>query len=365
MVGFLVAIFAAERYVEHNDLLLSTPESALARRVSWAAKEEAPRCDILFLGDSLLRFGAIPQVFEAQSHRKAYNLAHVGGQPAGAYFLLRRAVRYGARPAAIVVDFKANCIAANPFNLPRQWMEMLTLRECAELALSGHNTGQLAHFALGKLLPSVKARLEIRSFAVAALKRRLSVDIYEPAVYLRNANRNQGAIVINEDHSVPWPRKEYLDATYFPPAWDIHPLNALYLRKLIALASAHGIRVFWALPPIRSEIQAKRDEGHLDDLYLRRAYWLFARFSNVTLIDGRHAGYPASAFFDPAHLRRSGALALSTALAQTVRAALERPGGSARVLELPQYRPVVFEPVPEDLATSRIAMTRAAETVRR
>src|SRR4029077_15768237 len=100
---------------------------AVAKRAARAARREATRCEILFLGDSLLEFGAVPRVLEKCLGRSTFNLAVAGVPPPGALFLLRRALHSGARPAAIVVDFKANIVSGNPLANQRPWVEMLSL----------------------------------------------------------------------------------------------------------------------------------------------------------------------------------------------------------------------------------------------
>jgi hypothetical protein len=353
----LIALLGVERFVVRQEMMLNTAESAAAGRAHFAARQEATKCEILCLGDSLMKFGVIPRVIEGRLGRPAYNLALVGGQPPGAFFTLRRALRAGARPAAVVVDFKANIIATSPSYNKRQWAEMLTISECVKLGIELRDSSYCAGLVLSKLLPSYKMRLEIRPLVVAALAGKASPSAYAAAAYVRNINRNQGAIVMNEEYHVPMPGQELLDQVYFPAKWEIDPVNARYMRRLLELTAAARIPVFWVLPPIRAHLQAERDSKGFDNLYLRRAFGLYKQFPNLTLVDARHAGFPDSAFFDLAHLNRSGAQALSAALADVIGSALaQRNSACLRVIELPRYRAFNLDPLPEDLDSSRVAL---------
>jgi hypothetical protein len=129
------------------------------------------------------------------------------------------------------------------------------------------------------------------------------------------------------------------------------------MRKLLELTAAARIPVFWILPPIRAHIQSERDSKGFDNLYLRRSFGLYEQFPNLSLVDARHAGFPDSAFFDLAHLNRSGAQALSAALGDVIGAQLAGENKfSRRVIELPSYRAVKLDPLPEDLDSSRVAL---------
>ena len=52
---------------------------------------------------------------------------------------------------------------------------------------------------------------------------------------------------------------------------------------------------------------------------------------NLTVIDGRHAGYPGDLFVDASHLEQHGAAAFTTAVADAL---AQRPAG-ARWISLP------------------------------
>jgi hypothetical protein len=349
----LITLVACEGFVAHHEATLSTGESAIAKRVGRAAREHVRGSEVLFFGDSLVKFGVIPRVFEERLGRQAYNLAIPGGQPVGDYFMLRRALHSGATPKAIVVDFKANCIATPPSVNLRQWTELLTLRECAELAYSERDASYFLSLVLGKALPSYKTRWQLRAFVLAALAEQPLPTKAMAVTFWRNSNVNKGAIVASDGSKPPWPDEDNLAATYYPPAWDIHPTNAVYMRKFFALAAEHHIAVLWLLPPIRAEFQARREQRGCEEIYLRRAAEPLAQYPNLVLVDARHAHFPDTVFSDPSHLVRSGALALSAGLAEVVGSVLDRPDlVASRVIALPGFRSIALDPPPEDCPTS-------------
>src|SRR5437016_3106661 len=106
LLGALVLVAAVECALERSWLDLDDPVSLSWRLSARAAEREAPGCALLCMGDSLVKLSMIPQVLEAQTGLRAYNLAVARGPAPAAYFLLKRALRAGASPQAIVVDFK-------------------------------------------------------------------------------------------------------------------------------------------------------------------------------------------------------------------------------------------------------------------
>jgi hypothetical protein len=366
LVAGLIAIAGVEHFVTLHERVLNPSCLTIAKRVGRAAQTEARKCEILCFGDSLTKFGALPRVLEQRLGRTSYNLAIVGGQPPGTYYMLRRALRSGARPAAIVVDFKANCISLTPRFNSRVWTEVLTLAECLDLAVTERDASYFGFLALPKLFPSLKARMEIRALVLTALSGEPTPSPNETAPYLRNINVNKGAVVINDSVQAPWPPQGIIDRDFFPAQWDIHYTNAYYMRRFLKLAAAKRIPVFWLLPPIRMQLQAGRDQGGFDDRYLRAISKLFVRSPNVFLVDARHSGYPDRAFFDVAHLDRSGALALSAGLASAIGTVLD--GGKtppSRIFQLPPFRDYALDPLPEDVDTSRVALRLAPGVVRK
>ena len=135
LLGMLGLVFAVEVCVGSHDLDLMTPQEWCWRLSGMDATRRSPGCEVLCFGDSLVQGGIAPQLIEGRTGRRAFNFAVGGGQAPSSYFLLRRALESGARPAAVLVDFFPSLLGLGPrHNLPH-WPHLLDTRECLELTL--------------------------------------------------------------------------------------------------------------------------------------------------------------------------------------------------------------------------------------
>jgi hypothetical protein len=303
-----------------------------------------------------MKFGVVPRVLEACLDRRgrSYNLAVCNGQAASSYFLLRRALSAGARPSALVVDFAPHLLAAGPGHNLRQWPELVSPSEWLDLGWTAHHGALFAQVSLACLLPSVKDRDEIRGNILAALRGETGSHRAEIPGYVAHWRRNRGANIYPHRPSY----RGDIDATnpaYFPRAWKCHPVNEVYLRRFLALADAHAIPVFWLLPPTAPRFQARRDALGLETSHERLLRRLQRDFANLTVIDGRHAGFDPGLFIDQLHLSRQGAVALSAGLAEVLALHLDRPSASPRRVTLPPCDPRAIAIPVEDLGPALVA----------
>jgi hypothetical protein len=282
----------------------------------WA-RQKAPGCKILCFGDSQVKFGVSPQRLEERLGQRTYNLAVCGGQAPSSYFLLRRALESGARPDAIVVDFMPHLLSHGPSQNERQWPELVNIREFVDLTRTTHNASFVAALAIARLVPSVKGRFEIRESILATLGGEPAASRDNLLEYQRIWETHQGALL---RRIAPRPPRTYNLSRWedFPRAWACNPVNAVYLRRFLALAESHGIRVFWLLPPVSPDTQARRERLGIDARYLAFVRQIQSKFANLTVIDGRHRGFDESVFLDPLHLDSRGAAALSAGLAEVI-----------------------------------------------
>jgi hypothetical protein len=307
-------------------------------RVSGAASmTEASGCRYLCFGDSLMKFGVIPNVFKDRLGGETYNLAVCDGQASSSYFLLRRALEAESVPRAVVVDFVPHLLATDPRHNLRQWPELLDGKEAVELSLATRHAGFTAALALGMLLPSVRDRYEIRTEIVAAFKGQLKSRRDEIQGYLRQWARDRGAQITAKRPTYRGDA-ELTNPAYFPKKWSCHSTNLAFVEKFLDLAASRGAEVFWLLPPVTPRFQARRDELGLEAKYSEFARILQERHENLTIIDARHAGFDHSLFIDQLHLDEEGARSLSELVASAMLQSLspqerERPT-RARWMEL-------------------------------
>jgi hypothetical protein len=330
-----------------------------------AAARKATGCDLLCLGSSMVKYGVLPRVIEARTGRRGYNLAVPGSHVPAAYFVLRRSLDHGARPSAVIVDFPRGRLGEDPCDERSHtpWAQLLGPGELFDLARAGGDAALFARHSVAGCLPSVRFRHEIRAAVVAVLGNRFVSREQPGAALARNRRLNRGAIVSPKAlpfADIPAPRV----TADRPEPWSCHPVNAGYLRRFLELTAARGAAVYWLLPPLSPGHQAAIDHNRAEETFLEALRRLVARYPHVTVVDGRHAGFPLSAFTDPVHLDRTGAAALSESLAALLGPGRSR-GPNASWVDLPDYAGAGVGARIEDVVQSAIALGAGKGTVRR
>lgn len=336
MLGAVLLIVLTERYVARHALEFVRPENWEWRLSARESRRQALKADVLGFGTSMVKMSVLPNVIEAQSGRRVYNLAVCGGLPPASYFLLRRALESGAKPEALVVDFHPHFITKDHWQAAGYWPDLLDLRDAFDLSWTARDAAFFAHTMLARAIPTVGVRFQLRAGVRSALQ-----GVYQP---LQSTNRNRqiawrdrGALIGGRNPQF----RGSIAASYAPmflrKGWYCDPIQKIYICKFITLAAAHGITVYWLVPPLIPELQARRDSAKLDDPYDRFAHALKNEFANLVVLDGRKSNYQHDVFLDAAHLDRQGATVLSSDLADL----LSRDVGGkddARWLSLPSYR---------------------------
>jgi hypothetical protein len=358
LVGMLALVLLVEARLRRHDRDLTTVWAAAWARAGERAGPEARGAEVLCLGDSLVMHGLAPRVIEQRLGRPSRSFALFKGQGPTAYFLLRRALDAGARPRAVLID--GELLGDDPLELTRLWPELLGLPELAELAWSAGDAGFFGASAMGRLVPSVRLRFEVREALLAAFRGEYASARWGLAPKLRNWRENLGAH-IQSPASVPAEEVARVleGQNYLPGGWACHPVNALYVERLLDLAGSRGVRVFWLLPPVQPEVQARRDRGGLSADYERFVRGLAERHANLVVLDGRHAGFPPAAMSDMTHLNRLGALAFSESVAEALGTRLEGAGPGDRWVALGPYREPPADLAVEDVDQSARALRQA------
>ncbi len=170
VAGMIVLVAAIECFVSRNRLDFTDPVSLSWRYSAASVTTESPGCDLLCLGDSLIKHGLLPGVIEEETGRRTLNLSAARAPALLTYFFLRRALDAGARPRAIIINAKPAVLLAGPEFNARYWQEVLTPRECVEFSLITRDGPFILATVVGRLLPSLRSRLEIRSQVTAAVR---------------------------------------------------------------------------------------------------------------------------------------------------------------------------------------------------
>ena len=343
-LGMLVLIAVAEFSVKRRPDRFATID-----RAAWSFPEammpRACQAEALAFGDSLVKFGVLPKVIERRLGLRAYNLAIPGGETFGSCHLLRRALAGGARPKVVFVD--GETLTFDPCKHVDFWPEVASLAATAEFAWTARDPSYFARAMGSHLLPSFKVRFQIREWLLAELDERPAVlrPITHLPLYRRNWNKNLGAELATpydeNSRGVLDGRTPRIDLKdYQPTHLPIRAMNAWYAERFVALAESRGIVVFWLSPPLPPEVEARREHyGWYRDMepFLRG---LMDRHANLTVVDGRGAGYDLEHFRDMVHLDAKGAISFTNALSAIVRDQLDggRSGSGRRWVELTPLR---------------------------
>lgn len=353
-VGMIALVAAAEWNVSGRWRELSDPTSLSWQFADRAARHEAAGRDVLFLGDSLVKHGLVPSVFESESGLRSVNLSAARAPALLSYFVLRRAIESGARPSAIVIDTKPAVLIGGVDYNAHYWPAALTARECLELGwMAGKRPLGFAAMA-ARLIPSLQSRLEIRSGIAATLEGRSDPIPEINRLLGRNWTVNEGANVAMMHSPYQGELDEDIREKLHPDRWHVDEANALGLERLLKLAAQHRIRVFWLLPPISPGLQEWRERSGSEAKYEKFVRSYVARYPRfVAVLDGRRIIREASLYVDATHLSGRGAVALSRAVGAAIKA--ESEGRSADrggwiVLDEPDPAP---EPPLEDVERSK------------
>jgi hypothetical protein len=355
MLGIMMIV---EHYFD-SDLRFSSPLVQDWKQSGRFARRQACRNEILCFGDSMMKFGIAPRVIESRLGKRALSLAIFASPPSADFFLFRRALESGSRPAAVIVDFLPFHFFSNACGNPdftRSWPVLTGPRDWLDLASRTRNPDLLAAIVLGRLLPSVRSRYEIRDNIRAAFRGEDVTIGKAIANLLRHIRNNRGAMFSPSnphspekiEDSYPWTYNE--SATYVPE-------TMAYIRRFFDLAAERGIPVFLLLPPMHPVTQSSYDRNGLTAINTRFARAAVSRYPNVVLIDGRRAGFDHTLFCgDKVHLNARGGAALSLEVAAIIRRHLANPAASPRWIDLPSIHGHPSEMPRKDFETSIAAM---------
>jgi hypothetical protein len=358
LVGMLGLVIAIEGTISHRWLDFSDPVSLSWRFMERGARSESAGCDVLFLGDSLVKHGLLPSVIRRETGLRSVNLSAARAPALMTYFVLKRALESGARPSAIVIDTKpAVLIGGVEYNAP-YWPAALTARECLELGqITGRAQTGLAMLTAW-LLPSVQSRLEVRSSITAALNGTRDPIQEINRVLWRNWSVNDGANVAMLNSSYRGELSPEIRERLHPDRWYVDPSNVAGIERLLRLARDREIRVYWLLPPISSGLQEWRERSGAEakfEGFVRSYQKRYPRV--VTVLDARRVAPDPTLYVDATHLSGRGAVVLSRAVGGVLKAELSdgaagHAGGWIKV-EPPADAGRPVEPPLEDVERSK------------
>jgi hypothetical protein len=338
LVGMIFLVAIVESLLSLRISEFTADAASTWRWSGLSARNDGPRANILCLGDSLIKFGVAPKLIRDRSGRSACNLAVFQGSPPVSYLLLKHVLEAGGSPSAILVN--GELLYQDPFEYPWLWPELANPREAAELAWNTGNVDFLAEFMASWAMPSIKAQQEIRANILAALQGKKTQTASAFTLNWRNWQANQGALMIPS--TFKGSEREELSKLETPLAisghWMNHPVNEIYVKKLLDLAEARKIRVFWLLPPKDARFIKRYDRSNWLGAYGQYLTELLDQYPNLIVVDGQRSGYEPSVMADLVHLNRRGASAYSLALGEIIRDRQDsRTTTRPRWITLPAY----------------------------
>ncbi|SIN81403.1 Protein of unknown function [Singulisphaera sp. GP187] len=364
LLGMIALVLAIEGYVSRHEFDFTRPEGVEWRLSGQAARRPDLRGTILCFGSSMVKQGLLPRVVGRELGQPVYNLAMCGGPAPANYFLLRRALESGAKPAAILVEYHPGGLAVDQAHFASYWPSLLEVRELASLGQAAGDPLFFAESVVAKLLHTVRNRHELREHVQGALQGEARSFRRHNLPLQRNVQANRGAKVIPKNPAFQGEIAPHLRQTLLDASWSCNRINAVYIQRFLELAKQRQIPVFWIIPPFSPDLQREREQTGLDARYRQFVAGWQARFPNLTVLDGLRSGYQNSTFTDAMHFDWQGAYSFSADVAAVVGKRLVAPDDGRRWLALPTYRDRAAEVLLEDFAQS-VAIVNQPKSTRR
>lgn len=318
LLGALVAIVVVEIGIGGTERDRADVLEMVWNDSGSAAKTQSAESEILFFGDSMIKHGLVPPVFESKQALRAYNLAMDGGPPAASEILLKRALDSGAKPRAVIVDFELCFLNADIWAQAGIWPEILGFRDCWNLSWNARDPGFFAAMTLKLILPSLRDRISLRQRILdSSAGRPVSHSRGLLSIKERHWRVNRGADLLTAppDFQGAFPTGECL---LTQSGGEMDRLNLGAIDRFVEIARRRKILVFVLMPPILPEVQRLRESRGLHSRHVTFLRSLVERHPNLVVIDARNSGYGVNQFADYVHLNREGALVLSFDVADQV-----------------------------------------------
>ena len=354
-IGAVGLIVVVEWLLARHPLHLADPVS-----LSWrhaAALAETRSAKQIVAGDSLIMHGVVPALVRQQTGLETVNLGAARAPALYTYFLVRRMLDSGVRPRSIVFCAKPAVLMGGPDYDARYWQEVLWPREFLELAAMTGRGGLVLELAAGRLLPSLRSRLEVRSWIMAGLRGESDPIAAANRVLWRNWTVNRGANLASAQAPFDGRLDPKVVDRLHADRFHVDRTNALAIDRLLMLTSREHVPIYWLLPPLSPALQARRDQSGSEAAYEEFIRANLARHPGAVVLDARRSGFANGLFCDATHLNARGAVCLTRLVAPAVTA----PDHGTRWIMLER----LAEPLPpeppelEDVEESKAIVERA------
>ena len=168
----------------------------------------------------------------------------------------------------------------------------LSLRDGFELLRVTRNAPLVASILVGRLVPSLRWRLEIQSaFTAAFAGETHQLRAINPALW-RNWSVNGGANVAPASPPFDGKVTAQVQRKLYTELFYVDPANAKAIDQILELAASRKIPIFWVLFPLSPELQSLRDQSGADVQHDRFLKSIVAASSR----NGHRARRPPSGF---------------------------------------------------------------------
>ena len=360
----VVLVATTERQVHRNEIRFIEKAPECWKYSFERIRSEAANAAILCLGSSLTKFDVHPTLIASKTGHSAHNFGLYGGRASSSYYLLEQILEQGAKPKAIILDFfdgpmptvaSFDCRTDLHRGL-RFWEELLTYSECLDLSLEARDPMFFAEAVLGITVPTIRGRREIRYELVDAVSGWSGASRSPVYSLLRNWNVNRGSQVMPVARKEGSPEPAAPAPEALADRWENHRLMEIYARRFLKLTGDRGIRVYWIMPPLSSEVIAAEEMSGFAAKVKQFAEQMVRQHPHLILVDARRSDYDRSLFHDPTHLNEAGMRAFSEDLGELIAQTLNEPNAGSHICVLPSYKPRREQPQFENLMQSQVAI---------
>ena len=327
LMGMVALVVLAEWFVSHRAMSFYDVDEWAYRWTSRKASRSVKSCELLCMGDSLVKLSVVPKIIEAEIKKPVFSLALSGSQPPATYFMLRRVLASGARPKAILVDFNPPLIRIGPRLNVARYPVFLNSIETALLASWARDPDLFGEITARQILPSLRAKSTIRAQIFDALGGKSLPNPFWNSLAIRNWQVNRGAQLMAGSAAV----QNLSDADVariefeFNPNWNLDPANLIGIDRFLALARESQIQIYWLLMP---QLPAFQDQMVRTGMAARHEQlvrsWQ-AKYPEIVVLDGRRKMTDLDGFWDSQHLSVAGASGFSRILGEVLKGLMTDP----------------------------------------
>lgn len=296
-VALVVAVDALCRVVLPVGWLVESEDFMRAR------VELEPAPDVQVVGDSVARSGFIASSLAAEGLTVRNDSIAASGPPKS-YLLLSRQFEIGNVPKVLVIAHSPHTFAQTRFEVLvgsfAQWSEV------PSIAMETRRWLDVLYGVVTRLSYVLMHRDSFRDLVLKGdhtffTERDNPIAMPPDAVRLAKYREREaaGEFASSQMHVE--------DIEFYRKPFAVTDINDRYFRKLLALAEARDVRVFWlTMPTPQRVLDARTAVSYERDLtaYLRQ----FERVGQLTVLKGDFTVYPDRLFRDYLHLNEAGAV---------------------------------------------------------